>query len=213
MLAARTLRLPRAAAASVALGGLALFVLTVGPDASVLRAALMGAIGLMALAGGRPGRGLSFLCLAVIGLLLVDPSLGASCGFILSVLATLGIVTVGQQLVQWTPRVVPRWAAATLAVPLSAQLLCGPVIVLLQPQFSPYALIANIVASPLVGPVTILGTAAVPLLVITDYTGGDGLAVEHELGFDRRGLLGLPHPRVPGDVVGVRRGREPHRLG
>ena len=25
--------------------------------------------------------------------------------------------------------------------------------------------------------------------VITDYTGGDGLAVEHELGFDRRGLL------------------------
>ncbi len=132
----------------------------------------MGSIGLMALAGGRPGRGLSFLCLAVIGLLLVDPALGSSYGFILSVLATLGIVTIGQQLVKWTPRIVPRWAAAGLAVPLSAQLLCSPVIVLLQPQFSPYALTANIVASPFVGPVTILGTAAVPLLPLAPLPGG-----------------------------------------
>lgn len=172
LLVARSLRLPRGIAAGCALGGLGFFVLVVGPDASVLRAALMGSIGLMALAGGRPGRGLSFLCLAVIGLLLVDPALGSSYGFILSVLATLGIVTIGQQLVKWTPRIVPRWAAAGLAVPLSAQLLCSPVIVLLQPQFSPYALIANIVASPFVGPVTILGTAAVPLLPLAPLPGG-----------------------------------------
>jgi competence protein ComEC len=164
LLAARCLRLPRAAAASVALGGLALFVLTVGPDASVLRAALMGAIGLVSLAGGRRGRGLSLLCLAVIGLLLAAPELGGSYGFILSVLATLGIVTVGQRLTEWTPQIVPRWAAAGLAVPLSAQLFCGPVIVLLQPQFSGYALLANIAAAPLVAPVTIMGTAAVPIL-------------------------------------------------
>ena len=172
LLVARSLRLPRGIAAACALAGLGFFVLVVGPDASVLRAALMGSIGLMALAGGRPGRGLSFLCLAVIGLLLVDPALGSSYGFILSVLATLGIVTIGQQLVQWTPRIVPRWAAAGLAVPLSAQLLCSPVIVLLQPQFSPFALVANIVASPFVGPVTILGTAAVPLLPLAPLAGG-----------------------------------------
>lgn len=159
-------------AAVCALGGLGFFVLVVGPDASVLRAALMGSIGLMALAGGRPGRGLSFLCLAVICLLLVDPALGSSYGFILSVLATLGIVTIGQQLVKWTPRIVPRWAAAGLAVPLSAQLLCSPVIVLLQPQFSPFALVANIVASPFVGPVTILGTVAVPVLALAPPLGG-----------------------------------------
>lgn len=172
LLVARSLRLPRGIAAACALGGLGFFVLVVGPDASVLRAALMGSIGLMALAGGRPGRGLSFLCLAVIGLLLVDPALGSSYGFILSVLATLGIVTIGQQLVKWTPRIVPRWAAAGLAVPLSAQLLCSPVIVLLQPQFSPFALVANIAASPFVGPVTILGTLAVPLLPFAPLAGG-----------------------------------------
>ncbi|MFF1383246.1 ComEC/Rec2 family competence protein [Arthrobacter sp. NPDC058288] len=163
LLAARSIRLPRAPAAAAALAGLVLFVLMVGPDASVLRAALMGAIGLVSLSGGRTGRGLSFLCLAVIGLLMADPALGTSFSFMLSVLATLGIVAAGSRIMEWLPPVVPRWLAAGLAVPLSAQLFCGPAIVLLQPQFSSYALLANMVAAPLVAPVTILGTAAVPV--------------------------------------------------
>jgi competence protein ComEC len=169
LLAARSLRLPRVPAAGLALGGLGLFVLMVGPDASVLRAALMGSIALASLAGGRSGRGLSYLCLAVIGLLLVDPELGTSFGFLLSVLATLGIIVLGQRMVEWTPAIIPRWVAAAFAVPLSAQLLCGPVIVLLQPQFSTYSLLANVLASPLVAPVTLLGTAAVPLVVLAPW--------------------------------------------
>jgi competence protein ComEC len=164
LLMARSLRLPRLPAAAVALAGLVLFVVLVGPDASVLRSALMGSIALTSLAGGRSGRGLSFLCLAVIGLLLFDPGLGTSFGFLLSVLATLGIIVLGRRIVDLTPVVVPRWVAAAFAVPLSAQLLCGPVTVLLQPQFSTYALAANVMASPLVAPVTLLGTAAVPLV-------------------------------------------------
>ena len=165
LMLARSLRLPRLPAAVTALSGLGLFVLLVGPDASVLRAALMGSIALASLAGGRTGRGLSFLSLAVIGLLLFDPGLGTSFGFLLSVLATLGIIVLGRRMVDLTPAVVPRWVAAAFAVPLSAQLLCGPVIVLLQPQFSTYSLVANMVAAPLVAPVTLLGTAAVPLVV------------------------------------------------
>ena len=70
LLVARSLRLPRLPAAALALAGLGLFVVLVGPDPSVLRAALMDSIALASLAGGRSGRGLSFLCLAVIGLLL-----------------------------------------------------------------------------------------------------------------------------------------------
>jgi competence protein ComEC len=169
LIGARSLRLPRLPAAAVALSGLGMFVLLVGPDASVLRAALMGSIAVASLAGGRTGRGLSFLCLAVMGLLLLDPGLGTSFGFLLSVLATLGIIILGRRLIDWTPAAVPRWAAAAWAVPLSAQLLCGPVIVLLQPQFSTYSLLANIVAAPLVAPVTLLGTAAVPLLALAPW--------------------------------------------
>ncbi|MGN7200191.1 ComEC/Rec2 family competence protein [Arthrobacter sp. SAFR-044] len=177
LLLSRRFRLPRAPAAAAALGGLALFVVLVGPDASVLRAALMGAIGVAALAGGRPGRGLSFLCLAVLGLLLVDPALGTSFGFLLSVLATLGIILLGRRIVGWIPVAVPRWLAAAIAVPLSAQLLCGPVIVLLQPQFATYSLVANVVASPLVAPVTLLGTAAVPLVVVLPWAATALIAV------------------------------------
>lgn len=177
LLGARSLRLPRLPAAGLALGGLALFVLMVGPDASVLRAALMGSIAVASLAGGRSGRGLSFLCLAVIGLLLFDPGLGTSFGFLLSVLATLGIIVLGRRLVDWAPPIIPRWLAAAIAVPLSAQLLCGPVIVLLQPQFSTYSLLANVVASPLVAPVTLLGTAAVPLVVPAPWAAAALIAV------------------------------------
>lgn len=166
LLGCRRMRLPRIPAAGLAGGGLWLFVVLVGPDPSVLRAALMGAVAVISLAGGRSGRGLSFLCLAVIGLLLMDPGLGSSFGFLLSVLATVGIIVLGRRIIDWTPKFIPRWVAAAVAVPLSAQLLCGPVIVLLQPQFSTYSLLANVLASPLVAPVTLLGTAAVPLLVV-----------------------------------------------
>ncbi|QHK19212.1 ComEC/Rec2 family competence protein [Pseudarthrobacter psychrotolerans] len=169
LIAARSLRLPRLPAAGLALTGLAMFVVLVGPDASVLRAALMGSIAVASLAGGRMGRGFSFLCLAVMGLLLIDPGLGTSFGFLLSVLATLGIIVLGRRMIDWTPAVIPRWAAAAWAVPLSAQLLCGPVIVLLQPQFSTYSLLANLMAAPLVAPVTLLGTAAVPLVVAAPW--------------------------------------------
>lgn len=208
LLACRRCRLPRAPAAAAALGGLGLFVVLVGPDASVLRAALMGAIAVASLAGGRAGRGLSFLCLAVTGLLLADPGLGTSFGFLLSVLATLGIIVLGRRIIAWIPRVVPRWAAAALAVPLSAQLLCGPVIVLLQPQFATYALLANVLASPLVAPVTLLGTAAVPLVILLPWlataliavagTFSAGVAVTARVGAQLPGSA-LPWPEgVPG---------------
>ncbi|QDY91844.1 ComEC/Rec2 family competence protein [Arthrobacter sp. UKPF54-2] len=177
LLAARSFRLPRPAAAGGALAGLGLFVLMVGPEASVLRAAVMGAVGLSALAFGRAGRGLSLLCVASTGLLLADPALAADFGFVLSVLATLGIVLAGRPLMAWLPAVVPRWCAAGIAVPLSAQLFCGPVIVLLQPQFSSYALPANLAAAALVPPVTVVGTAAVPLVALVPGLAGIPLAV------------------------------------
>ncbi|MET4539050.1 competence protein ComEC [Arthrobacter bambusae] len=163
ILLARCFRWARPAAGAFAACGLLAFVIMVGPDPSVLRAAVMGTVGLAALTGGLRGRSLSFLCLATTILLLLDPAMAASVGFLLSVLATLGIVLLAARIASWIPARVPRWLAAGVAVPLSAQLLCGPVIVALQPQFSSFALIANVVAGPLVAPVTIFGTIAVPL--------------------------------------------------
>ena len=201
LLAARSLRFSRAFAAVLGLAGLGLFVLMVGPDASVLRAAVMGAIGLVALAGGRPGRGLSFLCLAVIVLVLAQPALSTSYGFMLSVLATLGIVVTGRPIMKWFPAAVPRWLAAGVAVPLSAQAFCGPVIVLLQPQLSSYALPANMAAAVLVAPVTLLGTAAVPLVPLLPALAaaplGIAAAFASAVGAIARFFAGLPGAVLP----------------
>ncbi|MCT9867903.1 ComEC/Rec2 family competence protein [Paenarthrobacter aurescens] len=169
ILLARCFRLVRPAAGAFAACGLLSFVVMVGPDPSVLRAAVMGAVGLAALTGGLRGRSLTFLCLATTILLLLDPAMAANVGFLLSVLATLGIVLLATRIASWIPLWVPRWLAAGIAVPLSAQLLCGPVIVALQPQFTPYALIANVAAGPLVAPVTIVGTIAAPLATVLPW--------------------------------------------
>lgn len=177
VLLARSFRLARGVAAIVALGGLAAFVMMVGPDASVLRAAVMGAIGLAALSGGRRGRSLGFLCLAVTGLLILDPSLGTSIGFLLSVLATLGIVLLARPIASWAPAWLPSWLASAVAVPLAAQLLCSPVIVALQPQFSSYSLLTNVVAAPFVPPVTILGTIAVPIVPLVPWLAAIPIAI------------------------------------
>ncbi|WP_231728615.1 ComEC/Rec2 family competence protein [Arthrobacter sp. EPSL27] len=201
LLAARSLRLARLSAAALGLAGLGLFVLMVGPDASVLRAAVMGGVGLVAVSGGRPGRGLSFLCVAVIALVLAQPSLSTSFGFLLSVLATLGIVLAGRPVMEWFPAAVPRWAAAGIAVPLSAQAFCGPVIVLLQPQFSTYALPANMAAAVLVAPVTLLGTASVPLVplapVLAAVPLGVAAAFAAGVGAIARFFAGLPGAVLP----------------
>lgn len=201
LLAARSLRFNRAFAAVLCLAGLGLFVLMVGPESSVLRAAVMGAIGLVAVAGGRPGRGLSFLCLAVVGLVLAQPGLSTSFGFLLSVMATLGIVVTGRPIMAWFPAAVPRWLAAGLAVPLSAQVFCGPAIVLLQPQFSTYALPANMAAAVLVAPVTLLGTAAVPLVPLAPALAaaplGIAAAFATGVGAVARFFSGLPGAVLP----------------
>ncbi|BCW67203.1 hypothetical protein NicSoilB4_19660 [Arthrobacter sp. NicSoilB4] len=201
LLAARSLRCSRSFAAVLGLAGMGLFVLMVGPDASVLRAAVMGGVGLVALAGGRQGRGLSFLCLAVIVLVLAQPAMSTSFGFLLSVLATLGIVVVGRLIMGWFPAAVPRWLAAGVAVPLSAQAFCGPVVVLLQPQFSSYALPANMAAAVFVAPVTLLGTAAVPLVplapALADALLGTAAVFAAAVGAIARCFAGLPGAVLP----------------
>ena len=73
---------------------LAGFVVLCRPEPSVLRAAVMGAIGLLGLSTSRRRMGLPALAAAVIVLLCVDPWLARSYGFALATLATLGLLLV-----------------------------------------------------------------------------------------------------------------------
>ncbi|MGP9501381.1 ComEC/Rec2 family competence protein [Specibacter sp. AOP5-B1-6] len=158
MLALRSLRTPRLAAVAVSGAGLLGFVLLVGPDPSVLRAAVMGAIGAIAILGGRPKRVGALLSVSILVLLLADPWLAVDYAFILSVLATLGLHLVGRRCVGWLSVLLPLWLAQAVAIPLAAQLFCAPVIVLLQARLTPYTIPANMLAAPVVALVTTVGT-------------------------------------------------------
>jgi competence protein ComEC len=150
-------RLLRIALAGVVLAG---FVVLVTPEPSVLRAAVMAAVALVALASGRAARGVPVLCVAVLILLVVDPWLSRSYGFALSALATGGLLLLARPLSGVFARFLPRRLALVLAVPVAAQLACQPVLLLLAPSLPLYGIAANLLAEPAAAPVTVLGLVA-----------------------------------------------------
>lgn len=145
------------AGASVALIA---FVLITGPEPSVLRAAGMGVVMLIALASGRPRSAIPALCTAIIVLLWAVPELSVSVGFILSVLATAGVVVLGAHWTTLLKERMPTWLAAAIAVAAAAGLATLPVIVLLLPMVNLTSVLANIVAAPAVPIATVCGVAA-----------------------------------------------------
>ncbi|QDC24744.1 DUF4131 domain-containing protein [Georgenia yuyongxinii] len=177
------------------------FVTLVRPEASVLRSAVMGGVVLAALAAGRPARALPALCTAVVALLVVDPWLARSFGFALSVLATAGLVLLAAPWRRWLAQLVPCWLATAVAVPAAAQAACAPVVVLLEPSVAGYAVPANLLAAPVVPPVTVLGVAAT-LLAPVWPSGATALAVAASVGTGwiatvARVLAGLPGAQLP----------------
>ena len=122
-------------------------------EPSVLRAVAMAAGSLSAATLGRPASSLRVLALAVVGLVLVDPLLAGSVGFLLSVSACVGIAVIA-------PRLERRGVPAPLAVTLAAQAGVAPVLV---PVFGgmPLASVpANLLAVPAAGPVMVWGLVA-----------------------------------------------------
>src|SRR6185312_15974741 len=126
-----------------------------------------GTIGVAAVLSGRRRASMSFLSLAVLVLLVMDPWLAANYSFILSVLATLSLVLLGTACSRWLQRFLPVPLAQAVAMPLAAQVFCAPVIVQLQPELALYSIPANVAAGPVVPFITIagmVGTALLPLL-------------------------------------------------
>lgn len=150
-------RWPRTALALVALGA---YVQLVGPQPSVLRAAFMAALVLVAIASGRKQASINALATAIMILLIADPWLAQNFGFALSVSATAGILILAPALFEKLRSRLPSWLALGFAVAISAQLACWPILLQLQNGISTYSLVANLAAEPLVAPVTILGILA-----------------------------------------------------
>lgn len=151
----------------VGLGGVAVFVALCRTEPSVLRAAAMGLVALAALGAGGRRAGLRNLSAAMIALLLVDPFLARSLGFVLSVLASGGIIWWARPWAVIMNRWLPLVLAELVTVPLAAHLATLPVVAGLSGQVSVSGLLANAVAGPFVGPATVLGFAAAGASVVS----------------------------------------------
>ncbi|MFI8895320.1 ComEC/Rec2 family competence protein [Streptomyces paradoxus] len=137
------------------------FVVVCRPDPSVVRAAACGAVALLALATGRRRSMIPALATAVLLLVLYDPWLARSYGFLLSVVATGALLTLAPR---WSAglrrRGVPPRVAEALGAAAAAQALCAPVVAVLSARVSLVAVPCNLLAEFAIAPATVLGFAA-----------------------------------------------------
>lgn len=150
----------------IAAGALGSFVVLVGPDASVQRAAIMAAVLLLSNFSSKSRQALPSLGLAILVLLCIDPWQSIQAGFALSVMATMGILLGVAPLEQWL-RVhvrLPKLLALPIAIASIAQFACAPLLLLLQPGLPISGVLANILAAPVAPAGTALGMATMLLL-------------------------------------------------
>jgi competence protein ComEC len=140
------------------------FVIVVQPTASVLRAAVMGAIALTGMLSSRRRQAIPALCATVLLLMAVAPQLAVDIGFALSALATAALVVIAPI---WSRRLVtrgcPKPVADALAVALAAQVVTAPLVAAISGRFSLVAVAANLAVAAVIPPITVLGTAAAAL--------------------------------------------------
>lgn len=166
--------------ALLGIAGLVFFTILIGPDPSVLRAAVMAGLVLLARPFGlRPD---VWTLIAVgAGLLLVAvPELAFSLGFQLSVAATVGVVAG----TGWFTRLRPEWLRVSLGASCGAQLAVAPILLMSFGSVPLWSPAANLAAGPLVVAATGLGAAGA--VVGADVLVSAGAA-------SARSVLGIAH--------------------
>ncbi|MGW0160539.1 ComEC/Rec2 family competence protein [Mycobacterium sp. NPDC003323] len=153
-------RLAAAAALVVLIG----FVIVVEPSASVLRAAVMGAIGLFAVVSHRRRQAIPVLSTTVIALMVSTPQLAVDAGFALSVVATAALVVIAPA---WSRRLVargwPKPAADAVCIAAAAQAVTAPLVAGISGNVSVFAVLANLLVGVVIPPITLMGTVAAAL--------------------------------------------------
>jgi competence protein ComEC len=154
---------PRSAV-GLAGAALAMFVIVVQPTASVLRAAVMGAIALLAVLSSRRRQAIPALAATVLLLMVAAPQLAVDVGFALSVVATAALVVIAPM---WSRRLVaagwPKPLADAVCVAWAAQLVTAPLIAGISGRVSLVSAAANLAVTALIAPITVLGSAAAAL--------------------------------------------------
>jgi competence protein ComEC len=137
------------------------FIFLVRPSPSVLRASVMCAVILIAKARGEKADSVPSLGLAIAFLILMDPFQAIDPGFALSVAATAGILLLAPRLeIYLFNKFGHEKLAQVIAIPLSATFMCTPIILAISGLFSLVSIPANVLAEPMVAPITVIGFLA-----------------------------------------------------
>jgi competence protein ComEC len=150
--------------------GVVFFALLTRWEPSVLRAGAMAGVALMGAWSGRPRSTLPVLALAVLILLVADPSLASSVGFQLSVAATVGLAVLAGPFASRL-RWLPRWLALAVGATLAAQATVLPMLLLRFGSVPTMTLVANVLAFPAVGLALLCGIAASGISLISTNAG------------------------------------------
>lgn len=172
-------------------------------EPSVLRACAMAACSMTALYLGRPTAGVRVLALAVVALVLADPFLVHSIGFLLSCGASAGIAVLAPAITARVPG--PHWLREPLGVTLAAQIGVAPVLIPVFGSVPLAALPANLVAGPIAGPLTVLGLATgVAGGLVESWWPGLAALLQAPTAFLARAMLSVAafFSRLPVDVDG-----------
>ena len=157
---------PRPAVALTAIA-IVVFVILVRPSPSVVRAAVMGGVGLSALLIRRRSQAMPALCAAIMTLLMIWPAFAVQPGFILSVTATAGLIVIAPVVAEWLRNHrVPAGVAELLAVAVVAQAVTTPTVLMISGQISTMAIVANLLIALVVAPITVLGTCAAVVTLV-----------------------------------------------
>ncbi len=151
---------PRVAVLLAALA-LVAFVIVVQPTASVLRAAVMGAIALAGIVTSRRRQAIPALSATMLVLMATAPQLAVDVGFALSVLATAALIAIAPV---WSRRLVgrgcPKPFADALAVAWAAHVVTIPLVAGISGRVSLVGAVANLAVAAVIAPITVLGSAA-----------------------------------------------------
>ncbi len=157
-------RLGRRRRSVVTIVAIVAYVAFAGGSPSVVRAALMAGVVLLARESGRAGRATAALGWAATLLLVSDPGLIADAGFQLSALATAGLIAWATPLTAWITRLgrgrLPGWLAESLGVSLAAQAATLPIILVSFGRLAILSPLVNLVVVPLVAPAMAVGIVA-----------------------------------------------------
>ena len=185
-----------------ALALVALYVPLAGASASIQRAGVMGAAGLVAVLASRPASRWYALLLAAAATLLVNPRAAGDPGWQLSFAAVLAILALAAPMaVRLRARGVPRGLAEAVALTAAATLGTAPLLAFHFERISLVSLPANLLAVVAVAPAMWLGMLAVvagylapPLAAAPNALAQLPLAY---LGWLAHAAAGVPYASVP----------------